>query len=158
MLKVRNMVDINEILLIIAGKPWDDWDKYENIIKKNNLEDYVIRKLDFIPPSEVEYYFAASDVVVLPYKYFDSQSGVGALAIPFKKPLIVTDVGGLPDFVKDERAIARANDARGLAEKLIIILKDQDLTNKLSEDSVQLTNDYKWDKIAEKNIKIYEGF
>jgi len=149
--------DINEILLIIAGKPWSDWEKYEKIIKENNLGDYVIRKLDFIPPSEVEYYFAASDVIVLPYKYFDSQSGVGALAIPFKKPLIVTDVGGLPDFVKDERAIVRPNDAKGLAKKLIVILKDKYLIDKLSNDSAQLANDYKWDKIADKNIKIYEG-
>ena len=149
--------EISEILLIGAGKPWTDWGKYEDIIHKNNLEDYVIKKLEFIPPSDVEYYFSASDVVVLPYKYFDSQSGVGALALPFKKPLIVTNVGGLPDFVRDEKAIARVNDAGDLAEKSIRVLNDEILLKKLSNDSEELNKKYGWDGIADKTIKLYEG-
>lgn len=147
--------EIEDIILIIAGKPWTNWNKYEEIIKDNDLENYIIKKLDFILPSEVEYYFSASDVIVLPYKYFNSQSGVGALALPFKKPLIVTDVGALPDFVKDERAIAKPNDAEDLARKIIQVLNDEKLLEKLEKDSEELVEKYNWDKIAEKTIELY---
>jgi len=147
--------EISDVILIIAGQPWVDWKKYEKIIKENNLGDYIVKKLDFIPPSEVEYYFSASDIVVLPYKYFDSQSGIGALALPFKKPLVVTNVGGLPDFVKDERVIARLNNPEDLARKITQVLKNDDLLEKLSNDSEELAIKYNWDEIAEKTIKLY---
>jgi len=148
--------EIRDVLLIVAGQSWVNWKKYEKMIKENNLEDYIVKKLDFIPPSEVEYYFSASDIVVLPYKYFDSQSGVGALALPFKKPLIVTDVGGLPDFIRDERALVRANDVEDLAEKIIDILKDETLLSKLEEDSEKIRERFQWDKVAKETLGVYE--
>ncbi len=149
--------ELEDVILVIAGKPWIDWERYEKIINEEALENHVIKKLDFIPPSEVEYYFAASDIVVLPYKEFESQSAIGALALPFKKPLIVTNIGGLPDFVKDKRVIAKPNDAEDLARKIIQVLKDYNLIKKLSKDSEELAKKYNWDKIAEKTIELYLG-
>lgn len=149
--------EITNVRLIVAGQPWENWRKYERIIRENGIGDGVIKKLGFIDNSEVEYYFSASDLVVLPYKYFDSQSGVGAMALPFGKPLVVTDVGGLTDFVKDKRAIAKPNDPEDLARVIVGILKDERLINKLSSDSNELTKKYTWDKIAEETIELYRG-
>ena len=148
--------EIKDTILIIAGKSWIDWNKYKEIIKKYGLQDHIVKKLDFILPSQIEYYFSASDIIVLPYKYFDSQSGVGALALSFKKPLIVTNVGGLPDFVKDKRAVAKPNDPQDLAKKIIQVLKDKNLIRKLSKDSEELTKKYNWDEIGEKILRLYK--
>lgn len=148
--------EVNDVVLLIAGKPWESWGKYERLIEKNGVSDIVIKKLDFIPPSEVEFYFAASDVVVLPYKYFDSQSGVAALALTFKKPLIVTNVGGLPDMVRDEKVIAKAGDAKDLAMKIVHVLKDEKILEKLSKDAEELAKNYSWDKIAERTVEVYK--
>lgn len=149
------VAELKDVNLVIAGKCWGSFQKYDEIIERNNLENFVVKKLDFIPPSEVEHYFSASDVVALPYKYFDSQSGVGALALPFKKPMIVTNVGGLPDFVKDERAVAVPNDSRDLASKIIHILRDKNLLAKLYEDSQDIAKEYGWDEIAQRTLQIY---
>lgn len=149
--------EINDIVLIIAGKPWGEWDKYEEIITKNKLNSYIIKYLDFVPPSDVEYYFSATDLVVLPYKYFNSQSGVGALALPFKKPLVVTDLGGLSDFVKDENAIAKPNDGYDLARKIIKIFKDDYLLKKLSVDSDELVKLYLWEDIGQATVNVYKN-
>ena len=146
---------IMNIILIIAGQPWIEIDGYNNSIRNHNLENNIVRRLKFIPPSEVKYYFSASDVIVLPYKYFDSQSGVAALSLYFKKPLIVTDVGGLTNFVKDERAIAKPNDPQDLARKIIEVLNDRRLQSKLVHDSKLLNEKYSWDKIAELYVKVY---
>ncbi len=148
--------EVPEALLVIAGKPWKKWDKYEKIICKNNLENYIYKKLDFIKPTEVEYYFQSCDLVVLPYKYFDSQTGVGALALPFKKALLVTDVGGLTDFVKDEGAIVKPN-SKDLSKKITKLLKDKKALDKLSDDSKFIAEEYIWDEISAKTNKLCVG-
>jgi glycosyltransferase involved in cell wall biosynthesis len=48
-------------------------------------------------------YFCAADIVVQPYKSA-TQSGVTQIAYHFNKPMIITDVGGLAEFVPDNIA------------------------------------------------------
>ena len=57
----------------------------------------------FIPDSDVKYYLCAADSVVQPYRKA-TQSGVTPLAYYFEKPMIVTNVGGLPALVPDRKA------------------------------------------------------
>lgn len=147
--------ELSNAIVLIAGQCWGSFEKYEKIIRDNRLEDYVIRRLEFIPPSKVEYYFSAANVVVFPYKYFDAQSGACALALPFKKTLVVTNVGGLPDFVKNECAIAIPGNPRDLADKLLFILSDDSLLAKLSQDTESTAKEYNWDKIARRTIEAY---
>lgn len=52
----------------------------------------------YIPDNEVEKYFMASDIVVLPYESA-TQSGIVQIEYGFDRPVIVTNVGGLPDVV-----------------------------------------------------------
>ncbi len=54
----------------------------------------------YIPDNEVEKFFAAADLVVLPYESA-TQSGIVQIAYGFEKPVIVTNVGGLPDVVNN---------------------------------------------------------
>ncbi len=88
------------IKAIVAGEYYDEQQQYLDIIEKNNLQEHLILKDDFISNDEVRYYFGASDVVVQPYKSA-TQSGISQLAFHFEKPMIVTNVGGLPEIVND---------------------------------------------------------
>jgi len=150
---------IPKVLLIIAGQPAKKWIKYERIIEKKDLTKVILRALRYIPDSELEYYFSSSDLVICPYKKhpFDTHGGVGALALSFKKPLIVTDVGGLPEYVLDKKAIVHPEDIEDLAQKISIILNDKKLLEKLSNDSNILSKKLSWDKIADKTIQIYKN-
>jgi glycosyltransferase involved in cell wall biosynthesis len=84
--------------LLIAGEFYEDAQPYKNLIEKYNLEDNVYAHTHFIPDSEVVNYLCAADVVVQPYRNA-TQSGVTPLAYHFEIPMIVTNVGALPDFV-----------------------------------------------------------
>jgi len=149
--------EMEDVILLIAGQTWkENWNKYEMLIKENNLEESVVVELGFVPESDIEYYFAASDIVVLPYKYLDTHGGVGAMALTFKKPLISTDVGGSLEYVKDKMALVKPNDAQDLYNKLVQILKDEKLLAKLSKDSEELSKTLSWDKIADKTIDVYK--
>jgi glycosyltransferase involved in cell wall biosynthesis len=91
------------IKLLIAGEFYEDDKPYLQLIRENNLKEQVILKTNFIPDSEVRYYLCSGDCVVQPYKNA-TQSGVTPLAYHFEKPMIVTNVGGLPSLVPHEKA------------------------------------------------------
>ncbi|MEM2703893.1 MAG: glycosyltransferase [Candidatus Bathyarchaeia archaeon] len=143
------------VRLLIAGAPWHTFSFYETLIKMLKLEGVIVKNLKYIPDEEVETYFVASDIVVLPYKFLDSSSGVAALAIGFNKPLVVTDVGGLNEFVLDKNAIAQPNDPEDLAQKIIRILTNEELRKKLILDSVYVKKKISWEAIGEKTLKLY---
>jgi glycosyltransferase involved in cell wall biosynthesis len=96
--RIRNA----NIKLLVAGEFYEDDKPYLQLINENNLQDSIILKTNFIPDSEVKYYLCAGDCVVQPYKNA-TQSGVTPLAYHFEKPMIVTNVGGLPSLVPHEK-------------------------------------------------------
>ncbi len=89
--------------LLIAGEFYDDAKPYLEQIEKSGIKDNLILRTDFIPDSEVRYYLCAADVVIQPYRNA-TQSGVTPLAYHFEKPMIVTNVGGLPSLVPHLKA------------------------------------------------------
>jgi len=151
---LKNRID--NFKCIIAGKNWIDWGKYEGMIKNYQLEDFFDLHLRYIPSSEIKYFFFGSDVVVLPYRHFHSQSGAGNVALAFHKALIVSNVGGLPDLVKDRSVIFEPGDHRALAETLLNVLNDSDYLQKLERDSVDISFRNGWDGIARKTIELYK--
>lgn len=91
-----------KIKLLIAGEFYEDAQPYNELIKKHGLENNVILHTNFIADSEVKNYLCAADCVVQPYKNA-TQSGVTPLAYHFEKPMIVTNVGGLPALVPHDK-------------------------------------------------------
>jgi len=89
--------------VMVAGEFYEDRKPYDELIKNTGIENELILKTDFIPDSEVKYYLCAADAVVQPYKNA-TQSGVTPLAYHFEKPMIVTNVGGLPSLVPDKKS------------------------------------------------------
>ena len=66
----------------------------------------MILRIQFIPDEEMELYFKAADVLVLPYKEI-FQSGVLFLAYSFGLPVIATDVGSFrEDIVEGQDGIS----------------------------------------------------
>ena len=82
----------------MAGEYYTSSEKYDQIIRENQLEDHVILHTHFIGDSLVPVYFSAADLIVQPYKSA-TQSGVTQVAYHFEKPILVTDVGGLGEIV-----------------------------------------------------------
>ena len=142
--------------LIIAGKLWEPWDRYQHQIQRLNISDHVITHLDYVPAEAVAGYFTAADLVLLPYHYFDSQSGVGAAAIAFGKPLIVTRTGGLPDFVLDPQWTVPPRDPSALGEAILKCLSDDRLLGKMARDSEAVAKRLSWPEIVRKTNEIYD--
>jgi D-inositol-3-phosphate glycosyltransferase len=89
--------------LLVAGEFYSEEKKYMDLIGELDIAAQVELRTDFIPDDEVKYYFSAADLVVQPYKTA-TQSGISQIAYHFDKPMIVTNVGGLPEIVPDGKA------------------------------------------------------
>jgi len=98
--------------LLIAGEFYEDRKAYDEQIVRLGIQGLLLLKTEFIADSEVKYYLCAADVVVQPYRSA-TQSGVTPLAYHFEKPMVVTNVGGLPSLVPDDKVglIAEPNAA-----------------------------------------------
>ncbi|WP_207493488.1 glycosyltransferase [Aridibaculum aurantiacum] len=88
------------IKLLVAGEFYEDRKQYDEQIAQLGIAANLILRTDFIADSEVRYYLSAADFVIQPYRNA-TQSGVTPLAYHFEKPMLVTNVGALPDMVPD---------------------------------------------------------
>ena len=133
--------------LLIAGEFYENRMSFDNQIKILNLEDSLILHTDFIPDDKVKNYFCAADVVVQPYRNA-TQSGVTPLAYHFEIPMIVTNVGGLPAMVPDEKTglVAEPN-AASIAEKIIQFFQMDE--NILVQNIIEEKKKYSWEKLVE---------
>ena len=111
-------LNLSNIKLLVAGEFYEDRKQYDGLVEEYGIKDSLILRTDFIQDSEVKYYLCAADFVIQPYRNA-TQSGVTPLAYHFEKPMLVTNVGGLPDLVPDGKVglIAEPN-AVSIAEKI----------------------------------------
>lgn len=86
--------------LIVVGEFYTDAKPYYELLDQLHLREDVIMHNEFIPDKAVSDYFCAADLVVQPYKNA-TQSGVTQIAYHFNKPMIVTNAGGLAEFIPD---------------------------------------------------------
>jgi glycosyltransferase involved in cell wall biosynthesis len=146
-------------LLVIAGGLLGrfSFEPYSDMINKGGLSDNVQTFIDFIPEEDVDYFFAASDVVVLPYLKFEAQSGVLLRAYAHKKPLVASNVGGMGELVSSDKIglTVEPGSTESLAQAVINTLGDLDKFQ--SRYSPELESKYSWDHIAELTMRSYEA-
>lgn len=145
---------IPETQLWVVGDFGEDREEYVQLIRERGIEDNIRLVEGYIPDKEVEKYFAASDLVVLPY-VSATQSGIIQIAYGFEKPVIATMVGGLPDVVKDGSTgyLVPAGNSQAIAEKVVRFFtkdKDIDWDCNIRENEVE----FSWETMAGKIAKL----
>ncbi|RKY03993.1 glycosyl transferase family 1 [Candidatus Poribacteria bacterium] len=110
-----------DVTLMVAGEFWSDKAEHLERIDRLGIRDKVVIVDEYIPNEEVGLYFCAADVVVLPY-VTATQSGIVQIAYGFDKPVIVTEVGGLPDVVEHGKTgfLIDPEDPQAIAEAVIL--------------------------------------
>ena len=88
------------VTLLVAGEAW--WKSEEEYRQLAAGLTNVRFDFRFIPDAEIATYFAAADVVLAPYR-IEAQSGVALTAFHFARPVIATNVGGLPEIIEEGR-------------------------------------------------------
>ena len=104
------------VRVLVVGDVYGDKQPYLDRIAQGGAAD-IVRLVDgFVPDELVESYFVAADLVVLPY-VSATQSGIVQIAYNYDRPVVTTNVGGLPEVVADGETgfLVEPGDAAALA-------------------------------------------
>ena len=150
--------------LIIAGAKeaedtGRDWSEDLRQIATSEVQKHIIERIEHIPDEEVELYFKAAEVLIVPYVHI-FQSGVPFLAYSFGLPVIATDVGSLRQDIVEGRTgfVCRPGDSSDLArtiEKYFDSELFRNLENRRLEIKEYANERYSWNKVAAITTAVY---
>jgi len=144
------------VKLLVAGEYYSNEEKYKQLITDLKIESDVKVVNEFIKDSEVGRYFCAADIVAQPYKNA-TQSGVTQIGYHFETPMLVTNVGGLPEMIPDGRVgyVVEPN-----PESISNALEDFFNSDKeiLFRENLKVEKQkYLWDKLTAKILQLANG-
>ncbi len=141
--------------LLIAGEFYTSREKYISLIEQLDLKDRVVLHDHFIADEDVRYYFSASDCLVLPYRSA-TQSGVTQIAYNFSLPMLVTNVGGLPEIVPDGRVgLVCEPTVEGIIEGLKRVYSENVLPGLIANFPEERKR-FSWAAMCDKLLEVYQ--
>ncbi|WP_428326194.1 glycosyltransferase family 4 protein [Nitrosopumilus sp.] len=119
--------------------------EFENFVWLGRL-DYPDKVREFL--AEIDIYALISGMDLAPLTLKEAQL--------MEKPVIATNVGGIPEMMKDKISgfLVKEGDSDDLIKKLSILLKDDDLKKKMGRNGREFViEEFSWDVIAKRFIK-----
>ena len=158
----RTIVRGGDHRLIIAGRP-DSCEKYWGMIREVMREDVlngrILLSASFVPDDEIEVYFKAADVLVLPYRHI-YQSGVLFLGYSFGLPVIAADVGSLKHEIVEGKTgfVCRPEDPVNLANTIQRYFASDlfaDLESRRQGIRDCVAEQHSWDTVGDMTLSVY---
>jgi glycosyltransferase involved in cell wall biosynthesis len=138
--------------LIIAGKPWTALVE-THLLNMAQGDNRIVVHPTYVPDSELQNYFKAADVAVLPYNRILS-SGSVLLAMSFGCPVIVPALGCIPEIVPSDAGILYdTSDHDGLLGALQVSMAadTEAMGHRAYEHAMRLT----FAEMAERTLMVY---
>ena len=145
---------VQDARIVIAGHG-EDFKHYRELMPDPSR--FVVIN-EFVSIERRRQLFAEAAVVVLPYVEA-SQSGVVPIAYAFRKPVVVTGVGGLPEMVEDGRTglVVAPRDDRALADAVSRLLENPELARQMGAAGLRkLEREWSPATVAEQTLRVYE--
>ncbi len=124
-----------DVRLLIAGRPETQADVDLLAAARDQRQVRVFS--GYVPYEDVWLYHYAADAAVLPYRAI-TQSAALITCMDFGLPVIVTDVGGLPESVDGNGWVVPPEDIPALTEALLAAVSDRDLLRQMGQRSKAL--------------------
>lgn len=154
--------EIPEAKLYVFGAA-EKYDKeYEqnilNSIGNRNLKDHVFL-LGKRPFDEVRDYLKRANILVIPEQWETIAPNALTEGMVLGKAIVASRIGGILDILKDGQngLLAETKDPQDFAAKIISLLKDKELTTKLSREARQTgLSLFSEDKVYQELLEAYE--
>jgi glycosyltransferase involved in cell wall biosynthesis len=121
----------------------------KNVLFKGFLSDYTLRL-----------YYNAADICVFPSVWPDPCPTVLKEALAFKKPVVASNVGGIPEIIKHEYngLLVPPNDPAGLAEAINLLLANREYARRLGENGRKdVESKFSFEVVGKECAKIYRA-
>ena len=149
-------------LVITGGLSQTDPKQCENYINKLkkmteslNIEHNVIFT-GYVPDDWVPNLIMTSNVVIFAYNRRQSASGTISTVLPYKKPIIVSNIDVF-DFLENDVDCIKVNvkDAKELADSICLLFDKPEISDRLSKNVERKVKDMSIEKSAEEHIHLY---
>lgn len=145
----------NLSLYIMGAGPLED--ELKELVKELNVEENV-KFLGFVSEEEKYSYYKSVDICVVPSVDYDYAPVVLPEAMACEKPVIASNVGGIPFVVEDGKTglLVEAGNVEELTEKIIMLLQNEYLREKMGKAGREKIKNFTWDKIAQQTVEVYK--
>jgi glycosyltransferase involved in cell wall biosynthesis len=141
--------------LVIAGDG-PERERLQFLIADLGLQDSIVL-LGMITPDQVKQYLKRCTFVVVPSRS-EAFGLVNLEAMASGKAVIASDIGGIPELVRDgyNGLLFRAGDVLDLANKMSLLIKDKNLRLTLAENGQRFVNgNFSWSKMTDSYEQLY---
>ena len=154
---IQAMQGLENVGLIIAGNTMqgENFKEYEKMIAANNID--AICHIRYIEEEEIPLFFKASDLLVLPYKEFYSQSGVLMQAITYKLPVLATTEGGMSEIIDcyGVGEVCDSNNIQALKQSIVKVINNADKLDKYKQNMKRAYNEMEWKAVGKQYKDVY---
>lgn len=141
-----------ELMIVGDGEEKEYLQKLTYDLNLNNCVSFVGK----VPNDDIPKYMKEADLFVLP-SLSESFGIVNIEAMASGLPIVSTNVGGLPDLIKDgiNGFLVNPRDPAAIAEKSLLILNDKNLKERISINNLSEAKKYSWDYVIERLVDEY---
>ena len=153
LLEAFEKIDDPDLRLLVAGEFYNDKEQYRTALDR--LGKRVVLHEGFVKDDDVKFYFSAVDALVLPYRTA-TQSGVTQIAYNFSVPMVVTNVGGLPEIVPDGKVgfVCEPN-AESITDALLRLYGD-DVLERFAANFPEERKRFSWEEMCRQLLAVRE--
>ena len=148
-----------EATLVIIGSSsvWLRSSEYEQTVREL-AEGLPIKFLGSVPFSEMPHAYAACDIFILPSIWQEPFGLVLCEAMAAGKPVIASDVGGIPEIVIDGRTgnLIPPGDESSLIEAISALLSDAILRQRMGKAARERAKQFSWEDTVRELDKVYD--
>ncbi|MBI2414256.1 glycosyltransferase [candidate division WWE3 bacterium] len=165
--------DTSVQLILAGGKSatlsgHSNYDAYYDSLVNKVLAYPTIKITGYIPESEVKYYYGASDIVVLPYRFQMSASGPFSIGLSMERPFLLSEnlkgvlytediKYAMEEFNLNERDLLFKLEDRSFFAKIIKLINNKREITTLKKLSTQISKERQWKKVVNKFLYILDA-
>lgn len=152
---IRALPVVKNAKLLVIGRH-DDITPYLRLSDSLGVKKKVIY-MEFV--NKISDCFKSSDIFVFPTLY-EPFGLVITEAMASGLPVVVSRRAGAAELIEDGREGLLLDNPRNpgeVAEKVNMLIKNKKLRSKISKQARKVVEEYTWDKVAEKWLKVFEG-
>jgi len=139
--------------LVLVGKENFFYKKIQKLVIAKNIANVIFT--GYLNDQELQLMYKNAETYVFPSLY--EGFGLPPLeAMQYNIPVISSSASCLPEILGDAVLYFDPNDIDGLVSTLHIALNDQNMRQKLINNSIKILNQYSWSKTALQTLEIYE--
>jgi len=141
--------------LIIAGKGAEERNLKDLVVKRGFEER--VKFVGFVRGDEKISLLKGCKFFICPSRR-EALGVVNIEALAAGKPVVAFNVDGIPDLIKDGQngLLAKPRDSEDLANKMQMLLRDDQLRKRMSRQALRMVKRYDWLEIARQYESLYE--